>query len=47
MVANKAMNVVARQLLRKIYGWCRSGEGFDEQRFFTCKSRYKPLAQAA
>lgn len=47
MVGNKAMTVVARQLLRKLYGWCRSGEEFDEQRFFTCKSRYKPLAQAA
>lgn len=47
MPGNKAMTVVARQLLRKIYGWCRSGEEFDEQRFFTCKSRYAPLADAA
>lgn len=47
MPGNKAKTVVVRQLLKKIYGLCRSGEGFDEQRFFTCKSRYQPLAQAA
>jgi transposase len=47
MPGNKAMTVVARHLLRKIYGWYRSGEAFDEQRFFTCKSRYEKLARAA
>ena len=42
---NKAMTIVARHLLRKIYGWYRSGEPFDEQRFFTCKSSYIQLAE--
>ncbi|RPI52980.1 MAG: IS110 family transposase [Deltaproteobacteria bacterium] len=47
MPGNKAMTIVARHLLRKIYGWYRSGEAFDEQRFFTCISRYEKLAKAA
>jgi transposase len=47
MPGNKAMTIVARQLLRKLYGWYRSGEAFDERRFFTCKSRYQKLAEAA
>lgn len=42
-----AMAIVARQFLRKFYGWCRSRNAFDEQRFFTCESRYTKLAQAA
>ena len=42
-----AMAIVARQFLRKFYGWCRSGKEFDEQRFFTCESRYVQLAEAA
>lgn len=47
MPGNKAMTVVARNLLRKLFGWYRSGEAFDESRFFTCKSRYVKLAEAA
>lgn len=47
MPGNKAMTIVARHLLKKIFGWYRSGEAFDEQRFFTCKSRHKKLAKAA
>jgi transposase len=47
MPGNKAMTIVARQLLRKLYGWYRSGEVFDEKRFFTCKSRYQKLLKAA
>ena len=47
MPGNKAMTIVARHLLRKIYGWYRSGELFDKQRFFTCKSSYVQLAQVA
>jgi transposase len=48
MPGNKAMTLVARQMLKKIYGWYHSGEEFDEQRFFTCKSRYqKEIAKAA
>jgi transposase len=42
-----AMAIVARQFLRKMHGWYRSGKEFDEQRFFTCKSRYIELAKAA
>lgn len=47
MPGNKAMTIVARHLLRKIFGWYRSGKAFDEQRFFTCKSRHQKLAEAA
>ncbi|OGR05389.1 MAG: hypothetical protein A2511_00420 [Deltaproteobacteria bacterium RIFOXYD12_FULL_50_9] len=47
MPGNKAMTVVSRNLLRKLFGWYQSGKAFDEQRFFTCKSQYKPLAEAA
>ena len=42
-----AMTILARQFLRKLYGWYRSGKAFDEQRFFTCKSQYVKLAEAA
>ena len=42
-----AMAIVARQFLRKMHGWYRSGEVFDEQRFFTCKSQYTIVAKAA
>lgn len=47
MPGNKAMTVVSRHLLRKIFGWYRSGKPFDEKRFFTCESRHKHLALAA
>lgn len=47
MPDNKAMTIVSRHLLRKIYGWYRSGEPFNEERFFTCKSRYERLIKAA
>ena len=42
-----AMAIVARQFLRKLHGWYRSGEAFDQQRFFTCKSQYTKLEKAA
>lgn len=42
-----AMAIVARQFLRKFYGWYRSGKAFDRERFFTCESRYVKLAKAA
>ena len=42
-----AMAIVARQFLRKFYGWYRSGKAFDRERFFTCESRYVKLAEAA
>lgn len=41
------MTIVARQFLRKLHGWYRSGNAFDEQRFFTCESSYIELAVAA
>jgi transposase len=44
---NKAMTIVARQLLRKLHGWYRSGKAFDEKRFFTCKSQYLKYSEAA
>jgi len=47
MPGNKAMTIVSRHLLRKIYGWYRSGKAFDEERFFSCKSRYEKLTKAA
>ena len=47
MPGNKAMTVVSRHLLRKIFGWYRSGQPFAEKRFFICESRYEKLALAA
>lgn len=47
MPGNKAMTIVARHLLRKIFGWYKSGKPFNEKRFFTCESRCKTLALAA
>ena len=44
---NVVMTIVARKLLKKIYGWSRSGEAFDEKRFFTCRTQYMKLSQAA
>ena len=45
MAGNKAMTVVARQLLRKFYGWYKSGEAFDRNRFF--KTEAECLKEAA
>ncbi len=42
-----ALTIVARQFLRKMHGWYRSGNAFDEQRFFTCASKYRAVAKAA
>jgi transposase len=47
MPGNKAMTIVSRHLLRKIFGLYRSGKAFEKERFFTCESRYKKLALAA
>lgn len=44
---NMAMTIVSRQLLKKIYGWARSGKEFDEKRFFTCRTQYMKLSKAA
>lgn len=44
MVGNKAMVVVARQFLRKFYGWYKSGEAFDHNRFFKTEAECLKLA---
>jgi len=38
---NKAMTIIARHLLRKIYGCYRSGEAFHEQRFLPAEADTK------
>lgn len=44
MAGNKALTCVARHFLRKFYGWYRSGEAFNRERFFTCEAQYKRAA---
>jgi transposase len=44
MVGNKAMVVVARQFLRKFYGWYKSEEAFDRNRFFKTEAECLKLA---
>ncbi|KPK00622.1 MAG: hypothetical protein AMK71_08155 [Nitrospira bacterium SG8_35_4] len=44
MVGNKAMTCVARHFLRKFYGWYKSGEVFNRDRFFTCETQYRKAA---
>jgi len=44
MAGNKAMTCVARHFLRKFYGWYKSGEAFNRERFFTCKTQYRKAA---
>ncbi len=44
MVGNKAMTCVARHFLRKFYGWYKSGEAFNRDRFFTCETEYRKAA---
>jgi len=44
MVGNKAMTVVARQFLHKFFGWYKSGEAFDAQRFFKTEAECLKLA---
>ncbi|OPY77889.1 MAG: Transposase IS116/IS110/IS902 family protein [Syntrophorhabdus sp. PtaU1.Bin153] len=44
MPGNKAMTCVARHFLKKFYGWYKSGEAFDHERFFSCASQYKEVA---
>lgn len=47
MPGNKAMTVIMRHFLRKLYGWDKSGQAFDRTRFFTCQSAYQPPPVAA
>jgi transposase len=44
MPGNKAMTCVARHFLKKFYGWYKSGEAFDQQRFFSCETQYRKAA---
>jgi transposase len=44
MVGNKAMTCVSRHFLRKFYGWYKSGEAFNKDRFFTCETQHRKAA---
>ena len=44
MPGNKAMTCVARHFLKKFYGWYKSGEAFNKDRFFSCENQYKEVA---
>ena len=44
MVGTKAMTVVSRNFLKKFYGWYKSGEEFNLERFFACETEYKKAA---
>lgn len=44
MPGTKAMMVVSRNFLRKFYGWYKSGQAFDLERFFACETQYKKAA---
>ncbi len=44
MPGNKIMTCVARQFLKKFYGWYKSGEAFNQQRFFSCETQYREAA---
>ena len=40
----KALTIVMRHFLRKFYGWYRSEQEFDKERFFVCQGDYKKVA---
>jgi len=40
----KALTIVMRHFLRKFYGWYRSGQAFDKERFFACQGDYQKAA---
>lgn len=44
MPGNKAMTCVARHFLKKFYGWYKSAQAFDAQRFFACETQYRKAA---
>lgn len=44
MPGNKAMTCVARHFLKKFYGWYKSGEAFNKERFFSCKTQCRKVA---
>jgi len=44
MPGNKAMTCVARHFLKKFFGWYKSAQAFDRQRFFACETQYRSAA---
>lgn len=44
MPGNKAMTTVARHFLKKFFGWYKSAQAFDPQRFFACETQYRKAA---
>jgi transposase len=44
MPGNKAMTCVSRHFLKKFYGWYKSGEAFNKDRFFSCESQVRAVA---
>jgi transposase len=44
MPGNKAMTCVARHFLKKFFGWYKSAQAFDRQRFFACETQYRNAA---
>ncbi len=44
MPGNKIITCVSRHFLKKFYGWYKSGEAFNQQRFFSCETQYKKAA---
>lgn len=41
---NKVITAIARQFLRKLFGWYRAGTAFDQQRYFKCLGEYQKAA---
>ena len=41
---NKAMTIVMRNFLKKFYGWYKSGNTFNQKRFFNSESLYLKAA---
>lgn len=44
MPGPKAMTAVSRKILKMIWGWYRSGRGFDATRVFQCRAVHTPAA---
>ncbi len=44
MPGNKIISCVSRHFLKKFYGWYKSGEAFNQQRFFTSETQYRKAA---
>ena len=44
MPGKKAMTAVGRKIVKMIWGWYRSGSGFDARRVFTCQAEHRRAA---